>query len=279
MKKRPNALQIFFSKFPQLMLAGGLFSLLLAACMSLSVGISFLTGFNNVIVWALGIVPATLFYPGLVLVIRKYAVEKRFVPVLPTFFRAVRENWKAFLLHGFVVYVICACSFFAILYYFTLSQSDFTFSYVLTIYIMFTAILLVMLFYVPIMTVTYDIRLRDVYKNSLLLVFGKILRNLLTVVMLAFVAALAVTALMLTDGAARVAVAVIAAALLPLVMSYIVIAMISKGLQENMGSFLDYELLPEEKEKGEEDMTLHTVNEEDDYIFVNGRMIKNPNKK
>ena len=63
---------------------------------------------------SVGIIPGMLFYAGLVTVIRKYGIENDYVPVVPTFFRAVKENRKAFLLHGFVVYAVCSCSSFAI---------------------------------------------------------------------------------------------------------------------------------------------------------------------
>lgn len=73
--------------------------------------ISFLSGFNNVILWSLGIIPAMPFYSGLVMVIRKISVEKEDVNVFKTFVQAFRENLKKSIFNGFVAYLIVACSF------------------------------------------------------------------------------------------------------------------------------------------------------------------------
>ena len=112
--KHEKPITVFFQKLPQLLLAGVLFSACMAACTGIFILISLLTGFNSIILWGVGIIPGMLFYAGLVTVIRKYGIENDYVPVVPTFFRAVKENRKAFLLHGFVVYAVCSCSSFAI---------------------------------------------------------------------------------------------------------------------------------------------------------------------
>ena len=269
--KRKKTITVLFTHLPQLLLAGVLFSAGMAACMGVSIAVALLTGFNNIILWGLGMIPGMLFYAGLVTVIRKYAIENDYVPVIPTFFRAVKENWKAFLLHGFVVYAICSCSLFATLYSYTLAQEDITFGYVMSLYGVFTAALLIMMFYVPLMTVTYELRWRDIYKNALLMIFGKILRNLLALVMIAALVAVAVLILVYTNGFGRIAACVLIGAVFPMLITYIEIAMVSKGVIENVGDFVDPIV-------EEEPIEIHTVNTEDDYIFVNGRMIKNPNK-
>lgn len=278
-KNKPNAFVVFFTKLPQLLLAGLLFSVWMAAWMAVSVLAAKLSGFNNVLVWGLGLIPGTVFLPGLVMVIRKYAVEKSFVPVLPTFFGAVRDNWKDFIFHGFVIYLICASSFFALLYYFTMAQSDIVFAYVLVIYILFTAVMIIMLFYMPLMAVTYELRYRDIYKNSLLLIFGKILTNLLTFLMVGVLIGGSVMLLVVTEGAGRIVCAVILAAVLPLLVCYTVISMISKGLQENVGSFVPKEAPSPNTLTQEEQQAVNSADSEDDYIFINGKMVKNPNKK
>ncbi|MEE3474707.1 MAG: hypothetical protein VZQ79_05140, partial [Ruminococcus sp.] len=68
-------------------------------------------------------------------------------------------------------------------------------------------------------------------------------------------------------------VAVIVAAVYPMLITYIEIAMVSKGLIESVGDFVN----PIKEEVV--DTPIVTENTEDDYIFVNGRMVKNPNKK
>lgn len=278
-KSKPNAFVVFFTKLPQLLLAGLLFSFWSALWMAVSVLTAKVSGFNNILVWGLGIIPSTVFLPGLVMVIRKYAVEKNYVPVIPTFFGAVRENAKDFIFHGFVIYLIFASSFFALLYYFTMAQSDIVFAYVLVIYILFTAVMIIMLFYMPLMAVTYELRYRDIYKNSLLLIFGKILTNLLTFVMVGVLVGAGVMLLVVTEGVWRIVCAVLLSAVLPCTLCYIVISMISKGLQENVGSFVPKEAKSVNDLSQEEQQVVNSADSDDDYIYVNGKMVKNPNKK
>ena len=271
----PNAFTVFFKKLPQLLLAGFLFSAPMAACIAAFAAAAVLSGFNNILIWGLGIIPSTLFLPGLVMVIRKYAVEKNFVPVAATFFKAVKENLKPFLIHGLAIYAICACSAFAIMYYYTMAQKDIVYGYIMTIYVLFTAVLTIMLFYVPLMSVTYELKIKDIYKNSLLLVFGKILWNLLTLLMVAVVCASAFFALVFAKGAIFPVAVALVAALCPMLVCYIVISMVSKGMQENVGSFVNP--ANENSITDEERLAAAGANTQDEYIFINGKMVKNPN--
>lgn len=273
MKKRVKPVTVFFKKLPQLLLAGVIFSAALGACMGLSILFSLLTGFNNVLVWGLGVIPGTIFYSGLVVVIRKYAIENDYVPVVRTFFAAVRENWKVFILHGVISYLICACAMFAFMYYYIQAQTDVTFAYILGFYGFFTAALLIMMFYAPLMSVTYELRWRDIYKNSLLLILGKILRNLIALVMIVAAVAIAVLGFVYAEGVWKIVLGVLIAAVYPMIITYIEVSMVSKGLIESVGDFVD----PVKEEIIA--APLVTENTEDDYIFVNGRMIKNPNKQ
>ena len=277
--KKQNSFTVFFSRFPALLLAGVIFSAFFAAFMTLSISAAKLSGFDNILVWGLGIIPSSVFLPGLVMVVRKYSVEKNFVPVISTFFKAVRENFKDFIFHGFVIYLIFASSFFAILYYFTQAQTDIVFAYILVIYILFTAIMILMLFYLPLMAVTYELRYRDLYKNSLLMIFGKILTNIITFVMVGVLAGGSVFLLVFTDSAARTAAIILITALLPLLITYLIVSMISKGMQENMGSFVNNAEQPKNVLSEEEKQTVQNTQSDDDYIFINGKMVKNPNKK
>lgn len=273
-----SAFSRFFTRFPKLMLAGLMYSVPLAVFTGIFVLISRLSGFNNVIVWGLGIIPSTPFLAGLVMVIRKYAIEKLDVPVVRTFFAAVKDNLARFILHGIVIYVIVACSFFAILYYYTLSADDPVFGSVLTLYLLFTVLLLVMMFYVPIMTVTYELRIRDIYKNSFLLIFGKILRNLIAFAAVAVVTAAALLALIFSSGAMFWVTTGIIVAFYPMIVCYIVNSIIAKGLQDSVGQFVG---VNSDKELTDEDIShekevIANADSSSDYIFVNGRMVKNP---
>ena len=212
------------------------------------------------------------FYSGLVMVIRKISVEKEDVNVFKTFVQAFRENLKKSIFNGFVAYLIVACSFFAILYYGTLAQTDIVYGSVFTIYIVFSIAMLIMLFYVPLLTITYDLRLRDIYKNSLLLIFGKILRNIVALVLVVIVSFAVFLAVIYAKGAMLVIAVTLSVIFYPMIATYIIVSVIAKGVQESVGYFtgdnVQYVLTEEEVQRETE--AVENANSDDDYIFVNG---------
>ena len=187
------------------------------------------------------------------------------------------ENLKKSIFNGFVAYLIVACSFFAILYYGTLAQTDIVYGSVFTIYIVFSIAMLIMLFYVPLLTITYDLRLRDIYKNSLLLIFGKILRNIVALVLVVIVSFAVFLAVIYAKGAMLVVAVALSVIFYPMIATYIVVSVIAKGVQESVGYFtgdnVQYVLTEEEVQRETE--AVENANSDDDYVFVNGRMIKN----
>lgn len=270
---------LFFRKFPRLFAAGLIFSAFAALFMSLSVFAGIVTGFSNSIIYCLGLIPACLFLPGLVTVVRKYLVEKSFVPVVSTFFTAVKENYRQFILHGFVIYLVVSCSAFAMIYYSMGAKMNYAYNVVLIAYALVALVLITAVFYLPLITVTYELRLRDIYKNSFMLVLGALPRNLAA---LAYAAALSFSAYLLYRSADRAASYIalgLIAALFPLLLCCGVIPLISKGMTDDLGEIKSSEPKPQSIITEKEKETVINMNSNDDYVFVNGKMIKNPNKE
>ena len=71
-----SAFARFFTEFPKLLLAQLINAVAFAAFTALFVLIGYLTGFNNIIVWCLGIIPSMPFFAGLVMTVRKIGIEK-----------------------------------------------------------------------------------------------------------------------------------------------------------------------------------------------------------
>ena len=279
-KLKSSSPVLFFTKFPKLFLGGILFSIPFAIFSGLFLLIGYLTGFNNIIVGGLGIIPSAMFYSGLVMVIRKISVEKKDINVIETFFTAVKENYKKSLINGVIAYAITACSFFAILYYSSLADKNVVFGAVLMLYIIFTVCMAIMMFYVPLLTITYELKIKDIYKNSLLLIVGKILRNIITLFLVALVSAVAFLCIIFAEGIFLYLVIGLIILLYPVVSAYIINSVIANGVQESVGYFtgdnVNYYLTEEEQEK--QDKAVENADSNSDYIFVNGKMIKNPAK-
>ena len=275
----PSALRVFFQKFPRLLLAGAMYSAALAAFTALAVLAARLSGFYNIIVAGLGIIPSSVFLPGLVMVLRKYAVEKQFVSVPKTFWEAVRENGKAFLLHGVVIYLVTACAAFAFLYYGLGALVNTSYAMVFSLYMLFTCVLVIAMSYLVLMSVTYELRLRDLYKNALLMVFAALPRNLLALLYIFVIGAGVVSALLFTAGALRRVIIGFCVLLCPLVTGYGVTAIISKSMRENVGEFVGVADGEPKEASREEPTAPESLESDSDYVFVNGKMIKNPNKE
>lgn len=269
---RQSPFSAFFKKLPRIFTAGIIFSAIFAGFTALAVLLSKLTGFSNIILWALGIIPSAPFYAGLVEVIRKYAVQNEFCPAAKTFFGAVKRCFLPFLLYGATAYLIICCSFFAVLYYYTLSRTAGHFVMILAAYLIFAAFLVTALFYLPIIGASYKLKIREVYSNSIKLVFRNFGANLIALAAVGVIAALAASTVMFSAGFLRIAALAGSFLLCPTVITYIIVSLLSKGVQEELGSFVKKPAPKEEK------IEIKTDNTEDDYIFVNGKMIRNPNK-
>ena len=87
-------------------------------------------------------------------------------------------------------------------------------------------------------------------------------------------------AVIYAKGAMLVVTVVLSVIFYPMVTTYIIVSVIAKGVQESVGYFtgdnVQYVLTEEEVQRETE--AVENANSDDDYIFVNGRMIKNPSK-
>ncbi len=261
----------FFTKIHKLFFASLLFTIPLAVFAGIFALIGLLTGFNNVVLWLLALIPAYPFYSGFVMVVRKYAVEKVDCNVIDVFLKTLKTDWKKSLVNGCAFYVVMICSIFAIIYYGTMMLANRSFIPVFTVYLIFSLALITVMFYVPLITVTYELRLRDIYKNAFILLVGKILRSLVALILVAIASFALYMFMDFSGGVYSIFTFVITALIYPLVYTYINVSVISKGIQESIGSFVAEESL-------EEEPVVVVGDSESDYVFVNGKMVKNPNK-
>ena len=101
------------------------------------------------------------FFAGVTAVTRNIAREDEDVRVIKTYFSAIRDNLKYFIVHGVVLYFAIFFSYASLTYYWKMAQSNSVF---LGVFIVTAIIVLaaVFVFYsVPVMTVTFDLSLKD----------------------------------------------------------------------------------------------------------------------
>lgn len=278
----------FFSNFHRVLFTNLLFAVPSAVLFGLFYLLSSLI-FKDVVIpfLMISMIPLFPFYSGVVAVCRNIARGDKGVPAFSTFITAVKNNFLPFLLHGLIVYIASLLSFFSISLYGSMLSQGWFFYVLLFFSILITLFLLYIAFYVPLMNITYDIPLKYVYKNSFLMAFGELKNNLFATIALAVVAAicLTITAFSGSVTVLLIVLAVLWVFILPATATFMYVFFIYDG----MASMIDSKSKPEavaddtKKVSGKPEMNIEddfsdididSLSDTDDYIFHNGRMVK-----
>ncbi|MCH5202973.1 MAG: hypothetical protein J1F17_07180 [Oscillospiraceae bacterium] len=116
-------------------------------------------------------------YAGVNKVTRNLAREED-VKVFSAFTEAVVSNYKQFLIHSIFLYFILTIGIFSFRFYTYMASEIGGIMYVLLVSVIAIAVwLLFTFFYIPIMTVTFDLSIKNIYKNSALMAIGEIKLN------------------------------------------------------------------------------------------------------
>ncbi len=250
------------------------------------------THYFNIFILLLPIFICYPLYAGVTLVTRNLVKgEDDKIKIFKTFFKGVKDNFFKFLLHGFFLYLSVLLSYFSIAYYIAASKSQ-SFFYVLLISscIISIAILLAS-FYIPLMTVTYDLSIKNIYKNSFLMAFGELKKSALSVVgLLLLIAICTIISFLCNNNASFFGYLII---LLLLIFPTVPSLIINLNIYDAMVQVISYkdEKIKEldnsiEKKSAEKkkkvdinadefsDISLEDLDGNDEYIFHNGKMVK-----
>lgn len=260
--------------------------------------------------YVLPVVPVTLpfavvlaspFYAGVVSLSRYYSQGIRPESMVKKYFGAVKENGLKFLLGGFLLYVAYLICYFSATIYASLAALSWVFYILLFVVVVICVFFLFMFYAVPLMTVSFDLKLKDTYKNSALMTFGEIKQNFFATIGVAAYLAVALMPIMIISYTASILPAetvkllliiygaVAFGALIPAPCAMI----ISNYLYPNMRSVISGEDISEnndsapapdirprgasdEEETSEPDIDLDELRKGDgeEYIFYQGKMIK-----
>ena len=141
------------------------------------------------VIMPLSIVLAAPFYSGVVVVSKSIYYDEQSGGIFKEFLAAVKENFKAYLLHGVVAYVSFVGCYHGIVIYSTLTKASWIFYIMLFASILIALFLLFLLYGVTQMSAFFELSLKNVYKNSALMTFGEFKNHFFaTVGILAFLA-------------------------------------------------------------------------------------------
>lgn len=241
----------------------------------------------------LSIIPLYPFYAGVVMVCRNIARGESRVPVFKSFLSAVKDNFLRFLLHGVLIYVAAMLSVLSISLYVSMLSASWLFYVLLFFVIVISLLLLYTAFYIPLMTITYDLPLKYIYKNSFLMSFGEFKNNIFATLALAIVFGICFTAVaFINSGMAKIIViAALWVLLVPATCTFMYVFFIYDGmttiirdkeeLSRELTDSIDKSLEerknamnPQTVEEDFSDIDISSLKDTDDYIFHNGRMVK-----
>jgi uncharacterized membrane protein YesL len=169
--------EVLFRKFFDLVKLNLLFLIPFAVAAILSYLVGRITGQS--FLWNLPFVLLSPFLAGLTFVTRNYAREEHAF-IASDFKDAVLLNWKQFSIHGIICYVLFSVITFCIRFYYTLAASQGTLFLVLFgISIAVFLVFIFMQYYIPLMIVTFDLSLKQIYKNAFIFAIVGLWRNIL----------------------------------------------------------------------------------------------------
>lgn len=132
------------------------------------------------------LLPVILLFPfigGLTYVTRNYVREEHAF-IYSDFKDAVKNNWKAFLIDGVVVYLVTAILMVSIPYYLNAAPKGILSSVAAGICILIGMLVLFSQYYAPVLIVTFDLKIGQILKNSLIFAILGLWRNILVTFLL-----------------------------------------------------------------------------------------------
>ena len=296
-EKNAVALTGFFSSLfhnlPRLLLTNLLFAVPFAVTFGIFYLINTLTGMNSMFIYFLTVIPLFPFYAGVTQVTSHMVRGEENVDVLSNFIGGIKENWLRFLVHGIIMYAAVFISYYSIVLYVGLGSKNGMFYVPLVLCILIAVFFLFMFFYVPPMTVTFDIAMKDIYKNSALMTIGEFKHNLFAVFGILILFMLCATVLMCSFIPALLIILTIILALffVPSILSFIINSAIyknmysmivdkdskSKSIDKKMENRRNGQFNDNEEEPDTEDFSALDLDESadgDEFIFYNGKMMK-----
>ncbi len=287
-------LSSLFTNFPKLILCNLMFSVPLIGFSCLFYFIGGILQFQNVVTIGLTIIPIMPFYAGVTLVTRNMVRGDEQIPLLPTFLKGIKENWLRFLIHGVVMYFALLMSYFSITLYWNIAHQNGMFYVVMVLCVIISIVFLFTFYNLPLMTVTFDMPLKNIYKNCFLMSFGELKSNLLASLGVFLLGIFCLSFLIFSGTSLWVIVLtlIFTAFLIPGTMSFIINYAEYKGMmsllvaKEEKKAKLEKEILYQKNpalKKQEEarqfrddfaDVVIDENDNTDEYIFHNGKMVK-----
>lgn len=286
--------ELFFSNIKKLLIANLLFAIPSAVIFVAYYYLNQLMfGAINIVFSMTALILLYPFYAGVVMVVRNI-VRGDDAPAVKSFFSAIGHNFPVFLLHGVYVCAATVLSYFALSFYMRMLSQSWIMYVLLFFCILVVLMALYAAFYLPLMTLTYDIPLRYLYKNCFLMSFGELKHNFAATLALLILGGICLTATAFLPNATVLLIvfSCLWALVIPAAATYCYTFFIYPGMVEAISNKdarskeLDERIRAQSAGKSadrhsavteEEDLSdidIDQLKDTDDFIFHNGRMVK-----
>jgi uncharacterized membrane protein YesL len=176
LKPFPLFFSILFRKFSELVKLNLLFCIPVLISLVIIYLLKYIT--NIPFILFSPIILISPFVAGLAFVTRNYVREEHAF-IFSDFMDAVKQNFKAFLINGVICYFGYIIFSVAISYYLAECKNNSLFYFLFAVCIFVLIIFVFAQYYVPVSIVTFDLNLKQIYKNSLIFSIIGLWRNLL----------------------------------------------------------------------------------------------------
>lgn len=282
--KYAGIFQKFFRNLPQLILANLMFAIpMIISFVIVWLIQRFLT--TAVIIEFLPILLLMPFYCGLCKVTKDIAIGKE-VKGISAFFKGVKANLKYSILHGVIFYIVALMDYFADIFYYGASQYNAAMYIVFGLCVAVTVFTIFCFFFVPLITVTVDLKFKHIYKNAALMAIGELPKCLLASLSVVCCIAI-VTALFSLMGSylgALLFVLFLLVFILPATISYFINAILYPSIEELLISKDNLKDKPTEGMSCEELLKIQfeenpidpaiLEGDENELVFYGGKMVK-----
>ena len=285
-----NLVSIYFKNLHKIIFTNFLFTF---PTLLIGLGLYFVTRplgvILNLVIPMLTVIICYPLWAGVVMVTRNLGRGEN-VKVLDTFLGSVTSNYRQFLIHSIYLYFILTIGVLSFSFY-----SKMAVDFGGTMVLLFVAMLLISLwivfvmFYVPLMTVTFDLSTKDIFKNGGLMALGEFKANFVSLFSILILTAICATPLIFSGGN-TVILMVITFIMVGLIYPASVSLISSFFVQENMMLLLTgrgnevhdtkstEERIKKLRNETEEDFSDIDVDKlkksSDEYFFYKGKMVK-----
>lgn len=282
----------YLKNFHKMVLANLLFAVPLLAFSALFYFIQTLTGLNIAFITLAPIVFVFPFFSGITLFTRDVVREIEGVSVVKLFFKGLKDNALYFIVHGILLYLAIFFCYSSITLYWKLASSNGIFYFAFGIAVIIAAAMLFIFYNVPVMTVTFDLSLKNIYKNCALMAFGEIKNNFFATLGLFLLFIVGATFFLAAPGAVikLVVIAAFCVLIVPSTASYIMNFYVYKDMEsvisngdiksDEIKSKIEAKKNEVKKEReAEEKLDFSTLDldekkDGEEYLYFNGKMIK-----